>query len=126
MLHFREQLLEYIRKLKGGLNVTDKLRSSIFTISQCLVLVKSSVKYIDEAEDVEIFFIEQFFKIGQPVAKIEAYNLLAILTQAFEVWWSELGFATIQNREDSRHRQQGPEASILDQQGLSHPKGKKP
>jgi len=61
MLHFREQLLEYIKKLKGGSNVTDKLKSTNFTISQCLVLVKSSVKFVDEAEDVEIFFIEQFF-----------------------------------------------------------------
>lgn len=119
MLHFREHILDYIKKLKGGLNVTDKLKSTSFTISQCLVLVKSSVKYIDEAEDVEIFFIEQFFKIGKPVAKIDSYDFLAILTCAFESWWLELGFATIQNREDSRHRPHPNETSILDQQNLT-------
>lgn len=73
------------------------MKHTSFTISQCLVLIKSSVKFIDEAEDVEILFIEQFFKIGRPEAKVAAYDFMALLVNVFEYWWIEVGYAIVQN-----------------------------
>jgi hypothetical protein len=58
------------------------------------------VKFIDETEDVEIVFIEQFFKCGKPSTKINAYDFLSILADGFDYWWIEVGgYNVIQARE---------------------------
>lgn len=101
ILHFRRQLLSYIKKLKGGHEVHEKLKSTEFTISQCLVLIKSSVKFIDEGENAEIVFIEQFFKSGHPSSKIGAYQFLSILVSSFDHWWNECEGWTIVSGRDA-------------------------
>lgn len=86
----RDHIINYLKHLKGSTSSMLLIKSKSFNISQCLSMIKNIVK-IYYTEEIEIFFIEHFFKYlnspdygngGQRNVKI--HNFIGILVGIFK------------------------------------------
>lgn len=116
----RDHIINYLKNLKGATSSLLLIKSRSFNISQCLSMIKNIVK-IYYTEEIEIFFIEHFFKSLNSMSPSQVtkdktgqknviiHNFIGILVQIFRgLRESGLSFKDLltdfEEREKSRSR----------------------
>lgn len=82
LLLTREHILSYMKKLVGSGTSMELLDNKSFTISQCITMLKN-VMMMYSGEHLEIFFIEEFFKIFMGKDSILIYDFIGGMVEIF-------------------------------------------
>lgn len=121
----RDHIINYLKHLKGTTSSLLLIQSKNFNISQCLSMIKNIVK-IYYTEEIEIFFIEHFFKYinneggqGGVTRNVKIHKFIGILLEIFKgLRNSGLRFKNLLNDFEEREKSRSRSIEMLKKESM--------
>lgn len=120
----RDHIINYLKHLKGTTSSLLLIQSKHFNISQCLSMIKNIVK-IYYTEEIEIFFIEHFFKhinnskSEEDKRNVKIHKFIGILLEIFKgLRESGLKFKNLLNDFEEREKSRSRSIELLKKESM--------